>query len=70
MVPPELQAAWLDCSSEDPATARKLLDQIPPARLEPYVVSPAVGKVSNNGPELIGPAEPGGLDLGQQSLPI
>jgi putative SOS response-associated peptidase YedK len=57
IVPASLQPAWLDCSSEDPATARALLDQIPEARLEPYVVSSAVGKVSNNGPELIEPVE-------------
>lgn len=56
LVPPELQAAWLDCSSDDPATARRILDQIPAARLEPYVVSPAVGNVGNDGPELIQPA--------------
>ncbi|MEO7261830.1 MAG: SOS response-associated peptidase [Jatrophihabitantaceae bacterium] len=57
LVPPELQAAWLDCSSDDPATARAILDQIPQARLEPYVVSPAVGNVRNDGPELIQPVE-------------
>lgn len=57
LVPPELQAAWLDCSSDDPATARKILDRIPEARLEPYVVSPAVGNVRNDGPELIQPVE-------------
>ena len=57
LVPPELQAAWLDCSSDDPATARKILDQIPEARLEPHVVSPAVGNVRNDGPELIQPVE-------------
>jgi putative SOS response-associated peptidase YedK len=55
IVPPELQAAWLDCSSDDPATARRILDQIPEARLEPYVVSKAVGNVANDGPQLIEP---------------
>jgi putative SOS response-associated peptidase YedK len=55
MVPPELQAAWLDCSSDDPATARKVLDQIPEIRLEPRVVSAAVGNVRNDGPQLIEP---------------
>lgn len=57
LVPPELQAAWLDCSSDDPVTARKILDQIPAARLEPHVVSPAVGNVRNDGPELIQPVQ-------------
>jgi putative SOS response-associated peptidase YedK len=55
IVPTELQAAWLDCSSDDPATARRILDQIPEARLEPYAVAPTVGNVKNNGPELIEP---------------
>jgi len=55
IVPPELQAAWLDCSSDDPETARRVLDQIPEARLEPYIVSKAVGNVNNDGPELIQP---------------
>ncbi|HST50060.1 SOS response-associated peptidase [Jatrophihabitans sp.] len=55
LVPPRLQAAWLDCSSDDPETARRILEEIPPARLEPYVVSPAVGNVRNDGPELIEP---------------
>ncbi|MGI8664657.1 MAG: SOS response-associated peptidase [Jatrophihabitans sp.] len=55
IVPPRLWQPWLDCSSDDLATARELLEQIPEARLEPYVVSAAVGAVSNNGPELIEP---------------
>jgi putative SOS response-associated peptidase YedK len=57
IVPAALRQAWLDCSSEDPDTARQVLDQIPEARLEPHPVSAAVGKVSNNGPELIAPVE-------------
>lgn len=65
IVPAALHESWLDCSDEDPATARKLLDQIPEARLEPYVVGAAVGKVSNNGPELI---EPAGPPVSQQRL--
>jgi putative SOS response-associated peptidase YedK len=55
MVPADLQAAWLDCSSDDPATARQILDQIPEIRLEPRVVSAAVGNVRNDGPQLIEP---------------
>jgi putative SOS response-associated peptidase YedK len=69
IVPTELHERWLDCSSEDPATARQLLQQIPAARLEPYVVSPAVGNVRNNGPELIAPFEPVSLQL-QEQLPL
>jgi putative SOS response-associated peptidase YedK len=55
VVPPQLRAEWLDCSSDDADTAARLLERIPEARLEPYVVSSAVGNVRNNGPELIEP---------------
>jgi putative SOS response-associated peptidase YedK len=58
VVPAELRAQWLDCSSEDAVVARRILDEIPPAQLEPYVVSSAVGNVKNNGPELIEPVDP------------
>ena len=58
IVPHELQEQWLDCFGQDVAVARRLLDRIPEARLEPYVVSAAVGNVRNNGPELIEPVEP------------
>jgi putative SOS response-associated peptidase YedK len=68
VVPPDLWPAWLDCSAGDPALARRLLDAMPEARLEPRVVSDAVGNVRNNGPQLIepvrGPADqPLPLDL-------
>lgn len=55
VVPAELRDDWLDCSPGDVATARHLLDQIPETRLEPHIVSTAVGNVGNNGPELIEP---------------
>jgi len=58
IVPHDLREQWLDCSSDDPETARQLLDQIPEVRLEPYVVSAAVGNVRNNGPELIDQVDP------------
>jgi putative SOS response-associated peptidase YedK len=54
-VPPELRAAWLDCSSGDAQTARDLLDQIPTLHLAPDPVTKAVGNIRNNGPELIEP---------------
>ncbi|SDJ31293.1 Putative SOS response-associated peptidase YedK [Frankineae bacterium MT45] len=57
IVPPQRRAEWLDCSSEDLAVAERLLADLPAARLEPYVVSSAVGNVRNNGPELIEPVE-------------
>jgi putative SOS response-associated peptidase YedK len=58
VVPQELRADWLDCSSDDPATAARLLELIPEARLDPYIVSAAVGSVKNNGPQLIDPVDP------------
>jgi putative SOS response-associated peptidase YedK len=61
VVPPAWREAWLDCSDDDVAVAARLLEQLPEARLEPYVVSAAVGNVRNNGPELIAPAEAGTL---------
>lgn len=58
IVPADLRGAWLDCTTDDPATAQDLLERMPEPHLEPRVVSPAVGNVRNNGPELIEPAEP------------
>lgn len=57
LVPPALRERWLDCSGGDAATAAALLDEVPEPRLEPRVVSAAVGNVRNDGPELIAPAE-------------
>lgn len=61
IVPPEFYDAWLDCSSDDPAAAQELLDQIPEPHLETRIVSAAVGNVRNNGPELIQPAPDDGV---------
>jgi putative SOS response-associated peptidase YedK len=63
VVPRGLQEAWLDCGTDDPDTARRLLERIPEARLQPDVVSPAVGNVRNNGPELIRPVAAGEAEL-------
>lgn len=69
VVPRALRADWLDCSSNDVDTATQLLERLPEARLEPYVVGSAVGNVKNNGPELITPV--GAVDAaGQQRLEI
>ena len=57
VVPKQLRAAWLDCSTDDIAAASELLAKIPVARLEPYVVSLDVGNVKNNRPDLIEPAD-------------
>jgi putative SOS response-associated peptidase YedK len=57
IVPAELHDPWLDCTADDSGAARRILDQIPEAHLQPDVVSAAVGNVRNNGPELIEPAD-------------
>jgi putative SOS response-associated peptidase YedK len=59
LVPHELRAAWLDCSAGDAGVAGRLLAAIPEPHLVPRRVSPAVGNVRNNGPELIAPVDPG-----------
>ncbi len=56
IVPADVRAAWLDCSADDPQVARRLLDAMPAAELEPTEVSTAVNSVANDGPELIAPA--------------
>jgi putative SOS response-associated peptidase YedK len=66
VVPAELWGDWLDCSSEDVDTASRLLERIPEARLDPYVVSAAVGNVRNNGPELIKPIDEAELPVQPQ----
>jgi putative SOS response-associated peptidase YedK len=58
VLPPDRWAAWLDPAQADPGA---LLD--PPAadlvaRLELRPVGPAVGNVTNDGPELIAPVRP------------
>jgi putative SOS response-associated peptidase YedK len=70
MVEPDRWGAWLD-----PRTAKDdLLDLLVPAapgRLEAYPVSPAVGNVRNNGPQLLDPLpleDTDGQDDGQGTL--
>jgi putative SOS response-associated peptidase YedK len=69
IVPADLHEQWLDCSSDDADTAQRLLDRIPEAHLEPYVVSAAVGNVRNNGPELIEPVDLANIEQ-QQPLDL
>jgi putative SOS response-associated peptidase YedK len=57
LVPGALRTRWLDCSDEDPATARALLAEMPEASLAPRIVGAAVGNVRNNGPELLQPPD-------------
>src|SRR5664280_2568828 len=54
-VEPEHYAAWLDPGRTDPVVARALLAPAPPGRLVAHPVSPAVGNVANNGPQLAVP---------------
>ncbi len=61
IVPAELQESWLDCTSDEAADARRILDLIPEPHLQADVVSAAVGNVRNNGPELIRRVDPSQL---------
>ena len=69
IVPPELRAAWLDCSSGKAEVARELLDAMPAPRLEPRIVSSAVNSVRNDGPELVEPVGPSDAPV-QQALEL
>ncbi len=53
VLPADLQRAWLDPRTTDPAAVRELLDAVPDPRLTPREVSAAVGNVRNDGPELV-----------------
>jgi putative SOS response-associated peptidase YedK len=56
LVDPQDWARWLDPTVEDPGP--DLLVAGTPGRLEAWPVSPAVGNVRNNGPELVRPLPP------------
>jgi putative SOS response-associated peptidase YedK len=56
LVPPEAWERWLDPSVEDPG--QELLTPGTPGVLDAWPVSPAVGNVRNNGPELVEPYAP------------
>ncbi len=62
MVPPERWSAWLDPSTSTAADVLPLLQPAAPGTLEAYPVSPAVGNVRNNGPELCAPLPLAGQD--------
>lgn len=51
----EVWSDWLDPALTDPARALELLAVTQADQLDAYPVSKAVGKVSNNGPELVQP---------------
>ncbi|WP_375481587.1 SOS response-associated peptidase [uncultured Jatrophihabitans sp.] len=71
VLPRALRERWLDCSTGDVAVAQQLLDELDPARLEPYEVGKAVGNVNNDGPDLIAPAStPAIAEPVQQALEL
>jgi putative SOS response-associated peptidase YedK len=55
IVPPEAFDFWLDCDKVDAQTATALIAPAPEGSVEVYEVSPAVGRVANDSPELIAP---------------
>jgi putative SOS response-associated peptidase YedK len=67
VVPEHLLDAWLDPSLTDPDRVRDLLGAMPEPRLVPHIVSRAVNKADNNGPELRLPAPEMPT---QQALPL
>jgi len=62
LVERERYDAWLDPLSSDPAELRELLVPAAPGLLEAYAVSKAVSSVKNNGPQLVVPLPPDGVD--------
>jgi putative SOS response-associated peptidase YedK len=62
LVERERYDAWLDPLSSDPDELLDLLVPAAPGRLEAYAVSKAVSSVKNNGPQLIDPLPPDGVD--------
>ncbi|UZJ23612.1 SOS response-associated peptidase [Rhodococcus antarcticus] len=55
VLPPELQGAWLDPATTDPARVRALLEAVPEPQLTPREVGRAVGNVRNDTPDLLDP---------------
>jgi putative SOS response-associated peptidase YedK len=76
ILPPEAHDLWLDCDNVDAETATALLVPMREELLDFYPVSQAVGRVANDGPDLVEPApeqdvaDPGApaKDDGQPSL--
>jgi putative SOS response-associated peptidase YedK len=62
LVEPERYDAWLDPLKSDPDELLELLVPAAPGRLEAYAVSKAVSSVKNNGPHLVQPLPPDGVD--------
>lgn len=53
IVPKNYYSDWLDSTRTELDDVRDMMDSLPTPRLSPHVVSTAVNKVGNNGPELI-----------------
>ncbi|WP_441250326.1 SOS response-associated peptidase [Kitasatospora sp. McL0602] len=60
--------AWLDPARTEPEELRSLLAAPPPGALQAVPVSPAVGNIRNNGPELLRPLAPEAVDTGDFTL--
>ncbi len=58
IIEPENFEEWLDPENHDTDSLSELLGPVPPGELEAYPVTPRVGSVRNDGPELIQPWEP------------
>src|SRR5882757_3666026 len=56
VVPPEAFDFWLDCRNVDAETAAALFVSAREGLFEAYEVSPAVNRVTNDGPEVLAPA--------------
>lgn len=63
LVEPSRYDAWLDPSPRPADELRELLAPAAPGRLAAYPVSTAVNSVRNNGPELLVPVTPQGVDV-------
>ena len=55
MVPADRWSAWLDPGAAEGRDRLALLEPAAPGLLEAFPVSPMVGNVRNNGPELVAP---------------
>jgi putative SOS response-associated peptidase YedK len=63
ILPPAAWDLWLDAAAQ-PRELRGLLTPYPASLMDAYPVGTAVGNIRNDGPELIRPLAPNGLDLG------
>lgn len=55
IVPQEAFDFWLDCANVDEKAAAALIAPAPEGSMEVYEVSPAVGRVANDSPDLVEP---------------